>query len=94
MSSSARVVSDSTIAWLLLEAVAPALRGEQPTAVFVELGCGECHLAIERLLELVAAQRLTLPARLQSTLMTWLNSYADNSLQSRQRQIVAEIEFQ
>ena len=42
------IISDEDMAWLLVDAVESCLTGYERTIVFVELGCGESYLAIER----------------------------------------------
>lgn len=49
------------MAWLLADAAERCLTGDQRTMVFVELGCGESYLAIERILRIVVGNGFPLP---------------------------------
>ena len=55
------IISDANMAWLLADAANVCLTGHERTMTFVELGCGEHHLAIERILDVVNSNRMALP---------------------------------
>ena len=56
------IISDAIMAWMLADAANVCLTGYQRTMTFVELGSGENHLAITRILNAVMSRRMTLPA--------------------------------
>jgi hypothetical protein len=55
------IISDANMAWLLADAADACLTGYERTMTFVEMGSGENHLAIERMLNAVMSSRMTLP---------------------------------
>ncbi|KDO94278.1 hypothetical protein MAV100_27365, partial [Mycobacterium avium subsp. hominissuis 100] len=69
----------------------PCLTGDERTMVYVELGCGENHLAIERILAVVVENRLPLPAALLNMLNTWLDQYAGSPEEQRLRTLIDKI---
>ncbi|MCW2686356.1 MAG: tryptophanase [Mycobacterium sp.] len=85
------VTSDSSVAWLLADAASPCLTGDDRTNVFVELGCGDNHLAIERILAVVVHKRFPLPAALLATLTRWLDPYVGSREERRIRALAARV---
>jgi hypothetical protein len=69
------MTSDADVAWLLVDAASRCLRGVERTMTFVELGCGENHLAAERILAVVVRCGVPLPAELLTTLTSWLDRH-------------------
>src|SRR5215470_233616 len=69
------MTSDANMAWLLAIAADVCLTGHERTMTFVELGCGEHHLAIERVLSAVMSSRMTLPVAIFDRLTRWLDGY-------------------
>ena len=61
---------------------------------FVELGCGENYLAVERILNAVMSSRMTLPVAIVDTLTRWLDGYAGSPEEPRLRTMLAEIRAQ
>jgi hypothetical protein len=72
---SGKITLDADVIWQLADAASPCLTGYERTITFVELGCGENHLAAERILAAVAGQGRPLPAALLKTLTTWLDRH-------------------
>jgi hypothetical protein len=66
-------ISDADMAWLLADAADTCLMGHERTMTFVELGCGEHHLAIERILNAVVSTRVALPLAIFDRLTRWLD---------------------
>jgi hypothetical protein len=87
-------ISDANMAWLLAEAADACLMGHERTMVFVELGCGESHLAIERMLNAVISSRMMLPVVIIERLTRWLDGYAGSPEEPRLRTMLAEIREQ
>ena len=58
---------------------------------FIELGCGEYHLAIERILTAVVSSRRTLPVAIFDFLSRWLDGYAGSPDEPHLRSMLAEI---
>jgi hypothetical protein len=85
------MTSDANMAWLLAIAADVCLTGHERTITFVELGCGENHLAIERILNAVMSSRMTLPVAIFDRLTRWLDGYADSPEEPRLRTMLAEI---
>jgi hypothetical protein len=85
------IISDANIAWLLADAADPCLTGHERTMAFVELGCGESHLAIERILNAVISSRMMLPVAIFDRLARWLDGYAGSPEEPRLRTMLAEI---
>lgn len=83
--------SDATVAWLLVDAAEPCLVGDERTMIFVELGCGENHLAIERILRVVVESRFPLDATVLTTLTDWLDQYIGSPEERRLRALVAAV---
>ena len=88
------MTSDANMAWLLAIAADVCLTGHERTMTFVELGCGENHLAIERILNAVMSSRMTLPVAIFDRLTRWLDGYAGSPEEPRLRTMLAEIRAQ
>jgi hypothetical protein len=86
------VTSDADMAWLLTMAADAWLTGHQRTMTFVELGCGENHLAIERVLNAVMSRRMTLSMAIMDRLTRWLDGYLGSPEEPRLRAMVGEIQ--
>jgi len=56
---------------------------------FVELGSGEAHLAIERILAVITSRRIALPAVMFDWLALWLYGHACSPQQPRLWSLVA-----
>jgi hypothetical protein len=84
-------VSDASVAWMLADAADVGLTGYERTMAFVELGAGEDHLAIERILNVFLSRPMTLPAAVFDRLARWLDGYAGSSEEPRLRTMLAEI---
>jgi len=67
------IISDADMAWLLAVAADVCLTGHDRTMTFVELGCGEHYLAVERILNAVISSRTTLPVAIFDRLTRWLD---------------------
>ena len=67
------------------------LTGHERTMTFVELGCGEYHLAIERILNAVMSHRMMLPAAIFDRLTRWLDGYAGSPEEPQLRTMLAEV---
>jgi hypothetical protein len=78
-------------AWQLAEAASPCLRGHERTMTFVELGCGENHLAVERILTAVILRGFPLPATTLTTLTTWLDLYVGTRGERRLRALLERV---
>jgi hypothetical protein len=72
---SGKITLDADVAWQLADAASLCLTGYERTIIFVELGCGENHLAAERILAVVVGEGFPLPAALLKTLTTWLDRH-------------------
>jgi hypothetical protein len=58
---------------------------------FVELGCGEHHLAIERILEAVMSSRMALSMPIFDRLNRWLDGYLGSPDEPRMRTMVDQL---
>ena len=85
------IISDANMAWMLADAANVCLTGHERTMTFVELGCGEHHLAIERILNVVKSNRLMLPVAIFDWLTRWLDGYAGSPEEPRLRAMLAEV---
>jgi len=85
------MTSDTSVAWQLADAASPCLTGEERTMIFVQLGCGDNHLAAERILAVVVREGFPLPAGLLTTLTTWLDLYVGTREERRLRALIARI---
>jgi hypothetical protein len=88
------VISDANVAWMLAEAANVCLTGHERTMTFVELGCGEHHLAIERILKAVMSNRMTLPVTIFDRLTRWIAGYAGSPEEPQLRTVVAKVRAQ
>jgi hypothetical protein len=88
------MTSDANMAWFLAVAADVCLTGYQRTMTFVELGCGEYHLAIERILRAVMSNRMMLPVAAFDRLTRWLDGYVGSLEEPRLRRMLAEIRAQ
>lgn len=88
------IISDADMAWALADSAGSCLTEHERTMTFVELGCGEEHLAIARVLAAVASSRMALPEAVLAPLADWLHSYADNPAQTKLHKALAEISRQ
>jgi hypothetical protein len=86
--------SDANMAWLLAIAADVCLTGHERMMTFVELGCGEHSLAIERILNAVTSSRMALPVVIIDRLDRWLDGYVGSSEEPRLRTMLAEIRAQ
>jgi hypothetical protein len=75
--------ADADVAWLLVDAAGSCVTGHERTIVFVELGCGETYLAIERILTAVMSSRMVLQATTHATLTGWLHGYSPSPAEPR-----------
>ena len=85
------VISDANMAWILADAADMCLTGHERTMTFVELGCGEYHLAIERILNAVLSHRMMLPTAIFNGLARWLDGYAGSPEEPQLRTMLAEV---
>ena len=88
------VISDANVAWMLADAANACLTGHERAMTFVELGCGEDHLAIERILDAVISNRMMLPVAVLDRLTRWLDGYAGSPEELQLRTIVANVRAQ
>jgi hypothetical protein len=88
------LTSDANVAWLLANAADVCLRGHERTMTYVELGCGEHHLAIERILNAVISSSMPLPVAIFETLTRWIDEYADSAHEPRLRRKLAQVRIQ
>jgi hypothetical protein len=84
------MTSDASVARQLADAASPCLTGEE-RMIFVQSGCGENHLAAERILAVVVRECFPLPATLLTTLTTWLDLYVGTREERRLRALIARI---
>jgi hypothetical protein len=85
------IISDANMAWLLADAADVCLTGYERTMTFVELGCGENHLAIERMLNAFKSSRMTLPAAIFDKLARWLDGYVGSPEEPQLRTVLAAV---
>ena len=86
-----KMTSDASVAWQLADAASPCLIAGERAMIFVQLGCGENHLATERILAVVVRESFPLPAALLTTLKTWLDLYVGTPEERRLRALVARV---
>jgi hypothetical protein len=79
------------MAWLLATAADACLTGHERNMAFVELGCGEYLLAIQRMLSAVVSSRMTLPEEISDRLVCWLDVYVGSPEEPRLRTLLREI---
>jgi hypothetical protein len=79
------------MAWILADAADVCLTGHERTMTFVELGCGEHHLAIERILNAVLSHRMMLPVAIFDRLVRWLDGYAGSPEEQQLRTMLDEV---
>jgi hypothetical protein len=79
------------MAWMLTIAADACLTGNERTKVFVELGCDEHHLAIERILQAIVTSRIALPVAISERLARWLDVYTGSPEEPRLRKMLDEI---
>jgi len=87
-------ISDADMAWLLADAADTCLMGHERTMTFVELGCGEHHLAIERILNAVVSTRVALPLAIFDRLTRWLDGYVGSPEEPHLRTMIADVRAQ
>jgi hypothetical protein len=87
-------ISDADMAWLLADAADTCLMGHERTMTFVELGCGEHHLAIERILNAVVSTRVALPLAIFDRLTRWLDGYVGSPEEPHLRSLAADVRAQ
>ena len=88
------IISDANMAWMLADAANVCLTGHERTMAFVELGCGEHHLAIERILSAVMADGMMLPVAIFDWLTGWLDGYVGSPEEPQLRTMLAEVRAQ
>jgi hypothetical protein len=85
------MTSDAKMAWLLVVAADGCLTGHQRTVAFIELGCGEYHLAIDRILNSAVSSWMTLSVAILNELTRWLDGYVGSLEEPRLRATLAVI---
>lgn len=85
------MTSDASVAWQLADAASPCLVGHERTMIFVQLGCGENHLAAERMLAVVVREGFPLPAAMLTTLTRWLDLYVGSEEERGLRALLARV---
>ena len=88
------IISDADVAWMLADAADMCLTGHERTMTFVELGCREHHLAIERILNAVLSSGMVLPVAIFDGLTRWLDGYAGSPEEPHLRTTVADVRAQ
>ncbi len=88
------IISDANMAWILADAAEVRLTGHERIMTFVELGCEENHLAIERILNAVMSSRMMLPVAIFDRLNRWLDGYVGSPEESQLRTMLAETRTQ
>jgi hypothetical protein len=88
------IISDANMAWMLADAANVCLTGHERTMTFVELGCGETHLAIQRILNAVTSSRMMLPVAIFDRLTRWLDGYGGSPEVPQLRTMLAEVRAQ
>ncbi|AGB23872.1 hypothetical protein Mycsm_03584 [Mycobacterium sp. JS623] len=88
------VISDADMAWLLADVADTCLIGHERTMTFVELGCGEHHLAIDRILNAVVSTRAALPLAIFDRLIHWLDGYVGSPEEPHLRTMIADVRAQ
>ncbi|MGV0715065.1 hypothetical protein ABQE93_06640 [Mycolicibacterium sp. XJ662] len=87
-------VSDANMAWGLADAADLCLTGYERTMTFVELGCKEYLLVINRILNTVVQSRTTLPSTVLDMLTRWLDGYVGSPDEPQLRAQLAQIRAQ
>jgi hypothetical protein len=82
------------MAWMLADAANVCLTGHERTMTFVELGCGENHLAIQRILNAVISNRPMLPVAIFDRLTRWLDGYTGSPEEPQWRTMLAHVRAQ
>lgn len=65
------LVSESDVAWQLVECVRPRLTVAELNNAYVNLGIGEFGTVIEMLISIIVRERLTVPDALIETIEAW-----------------------
>jgi hypothetical protein len=94
MPTALETTSDANMAWMLAMAADACLAGQERTKVFVELGCGEHHLAIERILFALVSNRVPLPVAISAKLASWLDGYTGSPEEPFLREMLGQIATQ
>ena len=79
------------MAWFLAIAVDGHLTGHERIMTFVELGCGEYLLAVERILLTVRSTRMVLPKSISDRVAQWLDVYVGPPEEPRLRAVLADV---
>ena len=85
------MTSDARVVWQLADAASPCLTSDERIMVFVQLGCGDNHLAAERILAAVVREGFPLPAALLTTLTAWLDLYVGTREERTLRALIARL---
>lgn len=80
------------MAWSLADAGQVCLTDHEHTMLFVELGSGEHHLAIERILKAVVSRGMALPAPVLKMLTRWLDVCGGSPEEPRLRRMLVEVQ--
>ncbi|WP_232006951.1 tryptophanase [Mycobacterium sp. 1245805.9] len=84
-------ISDADMAWSLIDAIKPCLTDYERTVAFVELGCGDGYLVIQRILTALVSTPSALPMAILAKLSRWLNGYAGSPEEPQLRMMLALI---
>lgn len=88
------IIADADMAWMLADAATAYLTGHERMMTFVELGSGESHLAIQRILKVATSTRMLLPVVILDTLNRWLVGYVGSPDEARLRAMLTELRSQ
>jgi hypothetical protein len=69
------MISDRDLAWMLAEATKTHLTDPEKAWVFVDLGCADYILAIERILTLVNRRNVPLRCEVLAEIRSWVHRY-------------------
>lgn len=77
--------AEADLAWQLAELVAGRLSAVKRSAIFAQLGAGESHRVIVKLLDTSVQARVSVPREVLATLHEWLQSYRGSGDEPRLR---------
>lgn len=82
---------ESLLAWSLVEVALPKLDKAAKTWACTHIGAGECRMAIEALLRVIARYEVDVPFDVASQLHSWLRGYRGSDREESLRRLVEKI---
>ena len=83
---------DDDLAWSLADHIVGQLSPAEMSAIYVELGCGNCWEAITQMIKAILREGVFLPPTLMNEITGWLDGYVGHVDEPTTRKLLHELE--